>query len=180
MRNERNDSSKDRDQLQETAEFNQISYDFLQKGRWNVEKFKEKTPKTLKVTWALSWSLLLRTLPQSDPWKHHLRTQQKFKNPKSCVGIYYEERANVQPKDLPERWMLFVILSPQEKGAQKWKKNAKNHNEDIKTLRTSILGTIKWSWTEENRTRQKFIKVTACWRILTESNAQYFFQQEKM
>lgn len=47
--------------------------------------------------------------------------------------------------------MLFVILSPPKKGEQKWKKNAEKHNEDIKIQRTSILGTIKQSWTEQDR-----------------------------
>lgn len=42
MTNERNYSGKDRDQLQGLAEFNQVSHDFLQKGRWNVKKLKEK------------------------------------------------------------------------------------------------------------------------------------------
>lgn len=87
-----------------------------------------------------------------------------------------EERANVYSKDLPECWMLFVILSPQQR-EQKWKKNAEKHNEDIKSQRTSILGTIKHSWTEQDRT--EVYKVTACWRILIESDCLVFLPTRK-
>lgn len=73
MRNEGNDFGKDRDQLQETAEFNQVSYDFLQKGRWNVKKFKEK--KTKNSYSHMGFKLIFTTQDITSKWSKKTSSQ---------------------------------------------------------------------------------------------------------
>lgn len=82
MRNERNYSGKDRDQLQEEEEeFNQVSHDFLQKGRWNVKKFKER--KKPQKPFNMGFKLIFTTTTLLGhylevmiyPWKHDVTAQ---------------------------------------------------------------------------------------------------------
>lgn len=166
MRNEGNYSGKDRDQLQGTAEINQVSHDSLQKGRWNVKKFKEKkTTKTPEVTWTLNWSLLLRTLPWSD-----------------CISMKASSQSSVEVKKTPiTHWNLLWREAQRIVQASPWMLNA-TCNSVPPTKRSTEMEEKcrKAQWRHQNsenlyfrsheqkRTGQKFIKVIACWRILRE------------